>query len=133
MPPIVFGIMPLIGAILCILLPETAGCELPETLEDGENFGKWVKICSEIKISKSKNKMLIWSNYLFFSIIIYFRSEKNQEKFQKDDEAEIPMWIFSKLSVNSVTNTTRYFWNIFCTCRITYFKTMTESLEEKSN
>ena len=97
MPPIVFGIMPLIGAILCILLPETAGCELPETLEDGENFGKWVKICSEIKISKSKNKMLIWSNYLFFSIIIYFRSEKNQEKFQKDDEAEIPMWIFQNL------------------------------------
>lgn len=38
--PLIFGILPLIGAALCILLPETNGCELPETLQDGENFGK---------------------------------------------------------------------------------------------
>lgn len=62
-PPIVFGIVPLIGAALVLLLPETRGLvhhlfdflfqyklnnffsyffrqPLPATLEDGENFGK---------------------------------------------------------------------------------------------
>lgn len=40
LPPLIFGIGPLIGASLCFLLPETMNCELPESLEDGENFGK---------------------------------------------------------------------------------------------
>jgi len=40
LPPIIFGLLPLIGAALCLLLPETAGCTLPETLQDGEEFGK---------------------------------------------------------------------------------------------
>lgn len=40
LPPACFGILPLIGAALCLFLPETVGCTLPETLEDGENFGK---------------------------------------------------------------------------------------------
>ncbi|XP_012282899.1 organic cation transporter protein isoform X2 [Orussus abietinus] len=39
-PPIMFGTLPLIGAALCVLLPETAGCTLPETILDGEEFGK---------------------------------------------------------------------------------------------
>ncbi|CAD1469722.1 unnamed protein product, partial [Heterotrigona itama] len=39
LPPACFGILPLIGAALCLFLPETVGCTLPETLEDGENFG----------------------------------------------------------------------------------------------
>ncbi|KAK0180095.1 hypothetical protein PV327_005772 [Microctonus hyperodae] len=40
LPPALFGIMPLLGAALALLLPETNGCTLPETLQDGENFGK---------------------------------------------------------------------------------------------
>ncbi|XP_058806102.1 organic cation transporter protein-like [Phymastichus coffea] len=40
LPPLFFGIGPVIGAGLCFLLPETMNCELPETIEDGENFGK---------------------------------------------------------------------------------------------
>ncbi|XP_032676713.1 organic cation transporter protein-like isoform X2 [Odontomachus brunneus] len=43
LPPTVFGVLPLIGAALCLLLPETAGCTLPETLQDGEEFGKKCK------------------------------------------------------------------------------------------
>lgn len=39
-PPIIFGTLPIMGAMLCLLLPETAGCTLPETLQDGEDFGK---------------------------------------------------------------------------------------------
>ncbi|XP_076676170.1 organic cation transporter protein-like isoform X2 [Andrena cerasifolii] len=40
LPPVLFGVGPLVGASLCLLLPETMNCKLPDTLEDGENFGK---------------------------------------------------------------------------------------------
>lgn len=40
LPPVIFGVVPLIGALLVIFLPETLGCILPETLQDGEDFGK---------------------------------------------------------------------------------------------
>ncbi|XP_073955116.1 organic cation transporter protein-like isoform X1 [Choristoneura fumiferana] len=36
LPPLVFGIIPLVGAGLCILLPDTRGKKLPDTLEEGE-------------------------------------------------------------------------------------------------
>lgn len=38
---VIFGLGPLIGAALCLFLPETMDCQLPETIEDGENFGKY--------------------------------------------------------------------------------------------
>lgn len=40
LPPLIFGIISLIGGILTFFLPETRGFPLPETLEDGEKFGK---------------------------------------------------------------------------------------------
>ncbi|XP_034948270.1 organic cation transporter protein-like isoform X2 [Chelonus insularis] len=43
LPPLLFGILPLIGASLVVLLPETNDCKLPETLQDGEDFGKKIK------------------------------------------------------------------------------------------
>lgn len=42
-PPLIFGIVPIIGAVLVLYLPETKGQQLPETIEDAENFGKKVK------------------------------------------------------------------------------------------
>lgn len=36
LPPLIFGIVPLIGAALCIILPDTRGKKLPDTLEEGE-------------------------------------------------------------------------------------------------
>lgn len=45
-PPVIFGIVPLIGVILCYKLPETADCKLPETLHDAEMFGKKIKVHS---------------------------------------------------------------------------------------
>lgn len=36
LPPLAFGIVPLIGAALCVLLPDTRGRKLPDTLEEGE-------------------------------------------------------------------------------------------------
>jgi OCT family organic cation transporter-like MFS transporter 4/5 len=38
-PQTVFGLSCALSALLLLLLPETAGRPLPETLEDGENFG----------------------------------------------------------------------------------------------
>ncbi|XP_076253252.1 organic cation transporter protein-like isoform X2 [Rhynchophorus ferrugineus] len=37
-PPIIFGIVPLIGAVLCLKLPETLDCKLPDTVEEAEMF-----------------------------------------------------------------------------------------------
>lgn len=38
--PLIFGIVSVIAVIASTYLPETRGFTLPETLEDGENFGK---------------------------------------------------------------------------------------------
>nr|CAD7443349.1 unnamed protein product [Timema bartmani] len=37
-PPLLFGLSPLAAALLTFLLPETANRDLPDTLEEGENF-----------------------------------------------------------------------------------------------
>lgn len=39
-PPIVLGVIPLIGALLVLRLPETCGQPLPASIEDAEEFGK---------------------------------------------------------------------------------------------
>lgn len=38
-PPLIFGIIPLIGAVLCYRLPETLNCKLPDTIEEAEELG----------------------------------------------------------------------------------------------
>lgn len=43
-PPIVFCIIPIIGVVLCLQLPETLDCKLPDTIEEAESFGKEVTI-----------------------------------------------------------------------------------------
>ena len=43
LPPLIFGSGLLFSAFLCFFLPETMNCELPETIEDSENFGKLVQ------------------------------------------------------------------------------------------
>ncbi|GBP82663.1 Organic cation transporter protein [Eumeta japonica] len=35
-PPLIFGVIPLIGAALCLVLPDTRGKKLPDTLDEGE-------------------------------------------------------------------------------------------------
>ena len=40
LPLVIYGILAFIGGILSLVLPETLGKELPETLEDGEKFAK---------------------------------------------------------------------------------------------
>ena len=36
LPMLVFGVAPLIGALLCLRLPETVDCKLPDTVEEAE-------------------------------------------------------------------------------------------------
>lgn len=43
LPPLIFGLTPIAGAVVVLVLPETNGTMLPETLEDGERFGRRVK------------------------------------------------------------------------------------------
>ncbi|XP_068152102.1 organic cation transporter-like protein [Drosophila tropicalis] len=40
LPEVILGVISLLGAGLCLLLPETLNRTLPTSLEDGENFGK---------------------------------------------------------------------------------------------
>lgn len=39
-PPVIFGIVPLVGALLCYKLPETLDCKLPDTIDEAEQFEK---------------------------------------------------------------------------------------------
>jgi len=43
LPPLVFSLMPLAAGLLGLLLPETKGTQLPNTLEEGEQFGMKTK------------------------------------------------------------------------------------------
>ncbi|XP_045487487.1 organic cation transporter protein-like [Pieris rapae] len=40
LPLLILGVLGIIGGFLCLLLPETMDTELPQTLADGEEFGK---------------------------------------------------------------------------------------------
>ncbi|XP_038214074.1 organic cation transporter-like protein [Zerene cesonia] len=40
MPAVAFAVLPLIAGFVTLLLPETKGCELMTTIEEGEKFGK---------------------------------------------------------------------------------------------
>lgn len=51
-PPIIFCIIPLIGAALCWQLPETVGVVLPDTIEEAEQFKRHVTLVKEPKRNK---------------------------------------------------------------------------------
>ena len=42
LPLIVFGGLSVIAGLLALILPETSGRVLPETIDDAVNFGKFV-------------------------------------------------------------------------------------------
>ncbi|XP_058823488.1 organic cation transporter protein isoform X2 [Topomyia yanbarensis] len=52
LPPVIFGLTPLVGAFFVFFLPETQGAPLPETIEDGENFGKRQKTPASVEDPK---------------------------------------------------------------------------------
>lgn len=40
LPLLILGVFGVIGGVLCLFLPETLDHELPQTLKDGEEFGR---------------------------------------------------------------------------------------------
>lgn len=40
LPLLIFGVLALIGGLMSMVLPETLNKKLPETIEEGEQFGK---------------------------------------------------------------------------------------------
>ncbi|CAL4132128.1 unnamed protein product [Meganyctiphanes norvegica] len=58
LPLLVFGFLSILSGCLIVLLPETMGCELPQTLQESEDFGTdqpvWYFSCCGSKRSKSE-------------------------------------------------------------------------------
>lgn len=52
LPLLTLGVFGIIGGGLCLFLPETLGHELPQTLRDGEEFGRDQKMWDFPCISK---------------------------------------------------------------------------------
>ena len=51
LPIVIFGALSVIAGCLILLLPETVGTKLPQTIEEGELFGTYViLIYSDIKL-----------------------------------------------------------------------------------
>ena len=40
LPFVLFGILAIAGGLVALILPETLGKNLPETIEEGEQFGR---------------------------------------------------------------------------------------------
>lgn len=40
LPLIILGVCGIVGGLFCLFLPESLNCELPQTLKDGEEFGR---------------------------------------------------------------------------------------------
>lgn len=60
-PPLIFGIIPLVGAVLCYRLPETLNCRLPDTIEEAEELGsnkknvEVDKVCDNVQETAMNN------------------------------------------------------------------------------
>ena len=55
LPLIIYGALALSGGLLTLLLPETLGRKLPETIQDGENFGSQTKR-EDVLVEEVENK-----------------------------------------------------------------------------
>ncbi|KAJ0182990.1 hypothetical protein K1T71_000966 [Dendrolimus kikuchii] len=62
LPLLILGVLGILGGLLCLFLPETMDTEMPQTLQDGENFGKdqtfWDIPCFPRKSETNKTKQI---------------------------------------------------------------------------
>lgn len=58
LPLLIFGFLSITSGCLIVLMPETMGCDLPQTLQESEDFGidqrTWYFTCCGSKRSKSE-------------------------------------------------------------------------------
>lgn len=57
MPLVIMGALSVMGGITALFLPETLWKHLPNTLEEGEEFGSKFNICSCPQQKRYKNKI----------------------------------------------------------------------------
>ncbi|KAI5638920.1 sugar transporter domain-containing protein [Phthorimaea operculella] len=59
-PLLILGALGIFGGCLCLLLPESTGKEMPQTIQDGEEYGRgqkfWAIPCIENRKKNSKNE-----------------------------------------------------------------------------
>lgn len=69
LPLLILGLLGILGGLLSLLLPETLDQELPQTLEDGENFGRnqkfWDMPCIKRLVTYCKEEKVSIANYAF--------------------------------------------------------------------
>ncbi|GBP56641.1 Organic cation transporter 1 [Eumeta japonica] len=56
LPLLILGVLGILGGLLCLFLPETMDTEMPQTLQDGEDFGKNQKFWDNPCFPRSKNE-----------------------------------------------------------------------------
>jgi len=69
LPLLVLGVIGVLGGLLTLLLPETLDKDLPQTLQDGEDFGKDQKIWDMPCLSKYVSKMIL--SHYFAKLLRY--------------------------------------------------------------
>lgn len=62
LPFLILGLGSFLGAAFSLFLPETAGVDLPDTVEDAEQFGKGQKFWLVPCIEKRKSKKISRDN-----------------------------------------------------------------------
>ena len=69
LPLLVLGVIGVLGGLLTLLLPETLDKDLPQTLQDGEDFGKDQQIWDMPCLSKYVSKMIL-SHYFCKTVTV---------------------------------------------------------------
>ena len=64
-PSTIFGVLAILAGLIVILLPETREQKLPDTLEEGELFGKWVKFEIDFHL------VIVISIYRWLGLLVY--------------------------------------------------------------
>ena len=54
LPLIIYGVLAFTGGTMALLLPETLGKELPDTIQEGEEFGKGSSSCVRREIKEEE-------------------------------------------------------------------------------